>query len=92
MEFDAFASDKKTIAAVVQKVSVIGEAANQIPINTRQQAPEIDWRRIVDMRNRLIHGYYEIRLPILWDVVQNRLPSLIAAVRRLLNAPDGGLR
>ena len=89
-EFEAFEVDKKTIAAVVQKLSVIGEAANQIPSDVLQQAPEVDWGRIIGMRNRLVHGYYAIRLSIIWGAALDDLPPLIASIQRLQDGRRGG--
>jgi len=50
----------------------------------RYGAPEIEWRKVVGIRNILAHGYFGISLPIIWDVVQNKLDDLSGACSRLL--------
>ena len=62
-------------------LEIIGEASGRIPERVRQLAPEIEWRKIVGTRNILAHEYFGISLPIVWDVVQNKLDELSAACR-----------
>ena len=83
MSFEEFLEDRKTRAAVVWQICVIGEAANRVHSSVLQQAPETDWRRMTDMRNLLIHEFHNIDYVIVWRTVQQRLRPLIAAVRRL---------
>jgi uncharacterized protein with HEPN domain len=84
MDSGDFTGDRKTIAAVVQKITVIGEAAYVIPGDIRRLAPEIQWQDMIDMRNKLVHDYYEIRTETVWLTVQDDLPPLISSIRRLL--------
>ncbi len=72
--------------AVIRSLEIVGEAAGKISAETRAAHPEIGWREITGMRHRLIHGYAEVRLDLVWDVAHNRLPSLIAALRPLIPA------
>ena len=83
MEFDAFKADIKTQDAVVRNLEIIGEASGRLPEAVRQAAPEIEWRKVVGIRNILAHGYFGISLPIIWDVVQNKLDELSDACSRL---------
>ena len=83
MDSKGFIGDRKTPAAVVQKIAVIGEAANRLPGNIRQLAPEVHWQDIIDMRHKLIHDYHEIRTETVWLTVQEDLPPLIESIRRL---------
>ena len=73
-----------TELALTRLVEVIGEAANRVSEATRQHHPEIPWRRIIGTRNRLIHGYDVVDLDILWDIVQNDLPSLIGQLESIV--------
>jgi len=82
---EAFASDRKTQDAVIRNLEIIGEAAGNLPAATKEIAREVDWRKIMGLRNILIHEYFGINLPIVWDVVQNKLAPLEAACRRLLD-------
>lgn len=86
MSFDAFKADEKTVDAVIRNLEVIGEAARNVPESLRQQCPQIDWRKIVALRNILIHDYFGINLEILWDIVQHKLDSLESACRKLLES------
>ena len=83
MSFDEFLEDRKTRAAVVWQICVIGEAANQVDSSILKQAPETDWRRMTNMRNLLIHEFHNIDYDIVWRTVQERLRPLIASIRRL---------
>lgn len=90
MEYADFTADPKTASAVIWQLCVIGEAANQVSPATRQEGGEIPWRRIVDMRNKLIHDYYDIKLEDVWDTVQDDLPPLIASIQRLQGGRGDG--
>jgi uncharacterized protein with HEPN domain len=76
MDHDIFASDEKTVDAVVRNLEVIGEAARNIPDSAREKAPEVDWRKIVALRNILAHEYFGINTHIVWDIVQTKLGPL----------------
>jgi len=65
----------------------VGEAANRITKERRDAIPNIPWRQIISMRNRLIHGYASVDRDVLWDVVRNDLPLLIAELARAVPDP-----
>ena len=74
-----FNADKKTQQAVVLNLVVIGEAATKVASEYPEfaaQHPEIPWKQMRGMRNRMAHGYFEINLDIVWDTVQQSLPDL----------------
>jgi len=77
---DAFGADKRTQQAVIMSLVIIGEAATKImddhPAFT-QAHPEIPWRSIRGMRNRIAHGYFDINLDLVWETVQTSLPALL---------------
>ena len=81
---EAFTMDRKTQDAVIRNLEIIGEASGNLPEQFQEAATEIDWRKIKGLRNILIHEYFGINLPIVWDVVQNKLDPLEAACRKLL--------
>lgn len=87
LSFDQFINDRRTRAATVWQICVLGEAANRLSGGIQGQAPEVDWRRMVNMRNILIHQFQEIDYAIVWRSVQEDLRPLIAAVRRLRDSP-----
>ncbi len=81
---DDFAKDRKTQDAVIRNLEIIGEAAGNLPEQFQKAASEIEWRKIKGLRNILIHEYFGINLPIIWDVVQNKLEPLEIACRSLM--------
>ncbi len=70
-------TDRKLSLAVVRLLEIIGEAANGISSNYQQAHPELPWSGMVSMRNRLVHGYFDINLDIVWKTVQDDLPYLL---------------
>ena len=83
IDYNSFAGDKKTRDAVVRNLEIIGEAAGHLPESVRSEAPEIEWRKIMSLRNILAHQYFGVSLPIVWDVVQNKLQPLEMSCRQL---------
>lgn len=83
-DFEKFESDRKTIDAVVRNVEVIGEAANNLTRDFRSANPQIQWRRIIDTRNRIIHGYASVDLEIIWGITQGDLDILQIEVEKML--------
>ena len=77
-------ADPILAAAMERFIEVTGEAASKVSEATRSALPQIPWREIVGMRNRLVHGYAAVDLDIVWDVVTVDLPSLVATLAELL--------
>ena len=84
LTFSQFEESRLHQHAVVKAVENIGEAASRVSADTKQAHPEIPWRQVIGMRNRLIHAYFDINLDILWQVVQDDLPELVAQVKPLV--------
>jgi len=84
MDEGTFGADTKTQDAVVRNLEVIGEAAARLPDEIRQAAPNIEWHKIRALHNLLIHDYFGIHLPIVWNIVQTKLDTLDDACRNLL--------
>jgi uncharacterized protein with HEPN domain len=78
---------ERTLAlALVKLIEILGEAASRVTERGRQAHPAIPWRDIVAMRNRLIHGYFDIDLDRVWDTVTDDLPPLVAALEAALSS------
>ena len=87
--YDEFARDRRTQLSILKSVEIVGEAATHVSEDTRQAHPEIRWPEIVGMRNRLVHAYFDIDLPLVWDTVCDDLPVLIARLEPLV-PPESG--
>jgi uncharacterized protein with HEPN domain len=80
----AFLSSRLHPNAVIRSLEVIGEAAGKVSPAFRAAQPDIPWREIIGMRHRLIHGYDEVRLDVVWRAVAQHLDPLIAALEPLI--------
>jgi len=76
MELSDFTKDRKTIDAVVRNFEIIGEASKFIPDDIKTRYPEIDWKGIIGLRNRIAHEYFGISVSIIWDIIKKELPRL----------------
>ncbi len=81
----AFEQDELLQGWFVRHLQIIGEAARAIPEDVRALAPEIEWGKIVGMRNILVHGYFQIDADIVWHAASRDAPALKPAIERLLN-------
>ncbi|MDE2476862.1 MAG: DUF86 domain-containing protein [Alphaproteobacteria bacterium] len=82
----AFLASRLHQNAVIRSLEIIGEAAGKVSAETQAAHPEIPWREVTGMRHRLIHGYGEVGLDLVWMVVRDRIMPLIAALEPLVPA------
>jgi uncharacterized protein with HEPN domain len=85
---DQFLKDEVLKRALARSIEIVGEAAKNVPLEFRNQHPEIAWRSITGMRDHLIHGYITIDLDIVWDVVTKGIPELSQQLRAILEQPE----
>lgn len=90
LEYDGFLESRLHQNAVIRSIDVVGEAAGKVSLPFCEEHPEIPWREITGMRHRLIHGYAEVRLDVVWQVVSERLPALIIAIEPLIPNEETG--
>lgn len=84
VSYTEFVRDRRTQLSILKSLEIVGEAAAHISEDTRKKHPAIPWPEIVGMRNRLVHVYFDIDLPLVWDTVRNDLPALIAQLEPLV--------
>ncbi|MCY4454879.1 MAG: DUF86 domain-containing protein [Chloroflexi bacterium] len=75
--------------AVLWNLAVLGEAANNVPDVVQQAHSEIPWPNITGTRNRIVHGYGNIREQIVWEIISGNIPELIPQLRALLQEAAG---
>lgn len=79
---DSFIVDEKTHSSVIHRLLVIGEAAKRLSEQTKNAYPEVPWKQIMGMRDRLIHGYHEVDLYEVWGTARIDAPRLIDLLSR----------
>jgi uncharacterized protein with HEPN domain len=89
MTYDRFAADERTHYAAVRALEIIGEATKRIPDNVRRAHPEIPWREMAGMRDKLIHHYTGVDIGVVWKTVRGELPDLRERVASILVETDG---
>ena len=84
LTFDEFERHRMAQLAILKSIEVIGEAASRVSTGCMESHPEIPWSGIVGMRNRLVHGYFNVNLERVWETVQKDLPHLVHQLEALL--------
>ncbi|MHA1626469.1 MAG: HepT-like ribonuclease domain-containing protein [Candidatus Asgardarchaeia archaeon] len=85
LTFEDFSENKLVVDAVVRNLEVIGEACRSLPEEIRWKHSDIEWRKIIGLRNILIHQYFGIDVELIWDVVKTKLPELKLRIEQILD-------
>ncbi|OGO60177.1 MAG: hypothetical protein A2032_06040 [Chloroflexi bacterium RBG_19FT_COMBO_49_13] len=89
VSYSQFESDFRINFAVVRSLEIIGEAAKRVPDEVRQKYPDIPWKGMAGMRDRIIHGYDNVDLQIVWDVVMRDIPQIKPKIELILIELEG---
>ena len=83
--YEAFLSDDRVQDAIMFNLVIMGEAANHISDEFHAQPPSIPWAALIGTSNVIVHGYDQVKLPIVWDIIQTDLLSLKLEINSLLD-------
>jgi uncharacterized protein with HEPN domain len=89
VSYSRFETDFRINFAVVRALEIIGEAAKRMPDDLRQRYPDIPWKGMAGMRDRIIHGYDNVDLQIVWDVVKRDIPQIRPKIEGILRDYEG---
>ena len=79
-------TNRQLILSLVREIEIIGEAASKVSDETKTLFPKIPWAQIINMRNHLIHVYFDVDLDIVWDTTQKDLPLLVESLQKVLSS------
>jgi len=84
LSFNEFTEDKKTINAVIRSLEVIGEASKKVSQEIKENNQNIPWKEMAGMRDKMIHGYFDLDLVTIWETVKKDIPPLKPLFENLL--------
>jgi len=84
MSYDEFVTDTKTVYAVIRAIEIMGEAVKNIPEEIRKKYPDIPWRSIAGMRDKVIRAYFGVKSERVWAVVKRDMPNLKSKFEKIL--------
>jgi uncharacterized protein with HEPN domain len=79
-------TDRQLSLSIVHLLEIVGEASRGVSTEFRAAHPEIAWRKMAGMRDRLIHGYFDVNLDVVWETVTQDLPPLVAQLQSILTS------
>jgi len=82
--FEMFEKNEMIIDAVIRNLEIIGEASKNIPGEVREKYPDIPWRRMIGLRNIVIHEYFGVDLDIIWEIITRNLPETRPEIEDML--------
>jgi uncharacterized protein with HEPN domain len=84
MTYEAFMADTRTQDAVIRNLEIIGEATKNLSAELRAKYPDIPWKGMAGVRNRLIHHYFGVNLDIVWHIITTELPDVTSRIKEIL--------
>jgi len=95
LSLDEVKEDDKTSSAVIRKFEIIGEATRHVPDNLKENYPDIPWKKMAGMRDRLIHAYFGVDYRLVWEAIKIDIPKLKPRLEEVLaglEKVDAGLK
>ena len=86
--FDDLMEDEIVQRAILRSLEVIGEAVKNLSSEFKESHPEIEWKKIAGLRDRLIHQYFGVDWLIIWDIIETKLPPLKKDIERIIDAME----
>ena len=84
VNYEEFSKNRMLILSVIKDIEIIGEAASKISKETMMLYSVIPWQDIIGMRNRLIHGYFDVDIKLVWNTLSYNLPEIIQQLKNIL--------
>jgi len=84
MSFEDLKNDDKTSSAVIRKLEIIGEATKNIPKDIQNKNPQIPWKEMAGMRDKLIHFYFGVDHNLVWNTIKKRIPKIKPFIENIL--------
>ena len=85
MDFEEFQKDDKTSSAVIRKFEIIGEATKNLPEDMKTENPNLPWRDMAGMRDKLIHFYFGVKYDLVWSTIKDVIPQIRPVLIEILN-------
>jgi uncharacterized protein with HEPN domain len=83
LSYEQFLEDKKTQDAVVRNLEIIGEAAKNVSDELKNKFPQIPWKDLAPVRDKLIHHYFGVNFDIVWNIVKQELPDVLSHLEEI---------
>lgn len=90
VQYEIFIGDIKTQDAVIRNLEILGEATKHLTEELKTNHPEIPWKSLAGVRDRLIHHYFGVNLDIVWQIVTTELPPVALLLEKIINERIGG--
>ena len=86
ISYAEFLDSELVIDGIIRNLEIIGEAIKEIPQETKDKYPDIDWKRIIGLRDIVAHRYFGIDTEIIWDIIKNKISELKKCVKEILES------